>query len=1046
MKRRDGYKMRSGDSAFVDKEAEYAKMLNELRPKAIEADPLGSFQSMETMLGNQRMEMHRLIHGFHDMAMRFLVRKEQSWRKAELDRQAVGAELEALKNSPLRSQSKASNKGNKDGSSNVVLLAQLERCREQLLDSERSLRDVQAENFELREQLAAIQAVGAGYGSILSPTSSKDVRWMPPAEPEVSDTKDSVAQFLEKLGCTSSNPLDRLERAQSKLEAWANSHHPKPDPVLAGLVDYQNMDLPNFVEEPDPATTAVAVAVPEQEETEAVEETEGFSYVRSAKNKRKSVKGGGRQTFSMKDKVQDIFAAQMSTRDKYKKSGVAQKIVRSTHFENLCMFVIFLNAIWIGIDMSLNDAEVLAYADAPFVVVENLFCCFFFFEILVRLLAFDRTWGAFKDRWFLFDFALVVLMVTETWIMFLIVRISTDPTQTQEQAFDSSVLRLLKLVRITRVARIARLLRQVPEVMILLKGIGVASRSVMFTCLILLCVIYIFAIALTQLSEDTPLGQAYFPTLADGMFSLLFHGCFFQGLPDFARLCFKENVMYGFSLLFFVVLAPLTVMNMIVGVLVEVVGIVAAAEQDAATKKSLLESLREALNKLDLHMINTITKAEFGKVVNRPDIVSIFLEAGIDIVALLRDPDIVFAGDSDMNLEEFLEEIITLRGANVATVKDLGQLKDSTGIEATARQSLVSWELGAELLSRFPLLKLKKAGLGHACAWAPGPLGCVDGACWHQEEEKRREDAFQGGVTHLISAQQRVHRLRLRLPGEEGDRRGLTLLVEELHQRLQVLETASQRYGERLKKHLEQLKGERCKNSNVAVDDLGKEVLSAEKRRAATLKALTREVQQRTAEYEDTRLEQQTPKVDDEVISELYPENDADEDNAETNAPAPEHAEKEQLEAQAAENLTDVQKENHTTNRTAQEAVQKELKAVQLVGSSKSIGDEQVFNESNTSNASEVLNSSNDTEVNDTNESNFSAAVFEQAHALVNVSAVSEASEDYHQQVHHFATRFTLGSPLVVCFRTFSSWANWIDAVLRTSRTLPSPTTPCASP
>ena len=58
------------------------------------------------------------------------------------------------------------------------------------------------------------------------------------------------------------------------------------------------------------------------------------------------------------------------------------------------------------------------------------------------------------------------------------------------QAFDSSVLRLLKLVRITRVARIARLLRQVPEalleplkeairqVMILLKGIGVASRSV----------------------------------------------------------------------------------------------------------------------------------------------------------------------------------------------------------------------------------------------------------------------------------------------------------------------------------------------------------------------------------------------------------------------------------------------------------------------------------------------------------------------------------------------------------------------------------------
>ena len=36
------------------------------------------------------------------------------------------------------------------------------------------------------------------------------------------------------------------------------------------------------------------------------------------------------------------------------------------------------------------------------------------------------------------------------------------------------------------------------------------------------------------------------------------------------------------------------VMNMIVGVLVEVVGIVAAAEQEASTRKSLLESLKEA--------------------------------------------------------------------------------------------------------------------------------------------------------------------------------------------------------------------------------------------------------------------------------------------------------------------------------------------------------------------------------------------------------------------------------------------------------------------
>ena len=40
------------------------------------------------------------------------------------------------------------------------------------------------------------------------------------------------------------------------------------------------------------------------------------------------------------------------------------------------------------------------------------------------------------------------------------------------------------------------------------------------------------------------------------------------------------------------------VMNMIVGVLVEVVGIVAAAEQEASTRKSLLESLRDVSKRI----------------------------------------------------------------------------------------------------------------------------------------------------------------------------------------------------------------------------------------------------------------------------------------------------------------------------------------------------------------------------------------------------------------------------------------------------------------
>ncbi|CAE7593737.1 CACNA1E [Symbiodinium sp. CCMP2456] len=698
MKRREVVKARHGDSNFLEKEDKQGeKALKALRPIAVEADPFFSIQAMETMLGHQRMEMHRLIHGYHETAMRFLLRKEEDWRRSEMESKDLKSHNEALKkvagsggmglDSPIGSKGSKDLLGSGDSKSTFVLNVQLEKTREQLLECEKQHRFVQAENFELREQLAAMQAVGAGYGGILSQNVQSpmwnDMSWAvpnadfaPPMHEKTADglpVKGTVTSFLEKLSTTQSNPLDRLERAQSKLDAWAASHHPRPDPALQGLaasVDYSTMELPG-TDEVRPEIEDKATTNDQEDEDIAI------GYIRSGKKKKK--KDNKRRSLMMKDRVQELFDKPINVKDKYKTTGITQKIVRSPWFENTCMAVIFLNAIWIGIEMSFNPAEVLAYADPPFIIVENLFCVFFFAEIVLRLHAFSRMCNAFRDRWFVFDLTLVILMVIETWLMFLIMTVSTDTSQSQEQAFDSSVLRLLKLSRLTRVARIARLLRQVPEVMILLKGIGVASRSVFFTCLILLSVIYIFSIALTQLSEGTPLGTAYFPTLVDGMFSLLFHACFFQGLPDLARLCFQENFLYGLSLLVFVVLAPLTVMNLIVGVLVEVVGVVAAAEQEASTRNAIFEALQEALERLGPRKKeDVIARGEFAGLVNRPDLVGIFLESGIDVVAILRDPDMVFAGEAEMSITEFLEETIALRGSNPATVRDLGQLKLQT--------------------------------------------------------------------------------------------------------------------------------------------------------------------------------------------------------------------------------------------------------------------------------------------------------------------------------------------------------------------------------
>merc|ERR1719478_1636219 len=118
------------------------------------------------------------------------------------------------------------------------------------------------------------------------------------------------------------------------------------------------------------------------------------------------------------------------------------------------------------------------------------------------------------------------MMVLETWHM-TIVMLATGAGSSGGMG-DASILRLLRLLRLTRMARMARLLRAMPELMILIKGMVVAMRSVFFTLCLLCVIIYLFSIAFRQLTDGLPIGTMYFRSVPDSMASLLLRGT----LPD----------------------------------------------------------------------------------------------------------------------------------------------------------------------------------------------------------------------------------------------------------------------------------------------------------------------------------------------------------------------------------------------------------------------------------------------------------------------------------------------------------------------------------
>merc|ERR1712216_1109638 len=212
--------------------------------------------------------------------------------------------------------------------------------------------------------------------------------------------------------------------------------------------------------------------------------------------------GGPKSVFpdanAMKEKVRKaVMKKEYNVCDYYYNSGFPQLIARSQYFEYVTLGIILFNAIWISVDTDNNHSTTLLDAKPMFQVAENAFCVYFSFELLIRFMSFRHKVNCMRDAWFVFDSALVAIMIAETWIMTAILALSGSGSGGSGLG-NTSVLKLVRLVWLTRMARMAKLLKAVPELIILIKGMAVASRSVCFTLILLSIFIYFFAIVFRQ--------------------------------------------------------------------------------------------------------------------------------------------------------------------------------------------------------------------------------------------------------------------------------------------------------------------------------------------------------------------------------------------------------------------------------------------------------------------------------------------------------------------------------------------------------------------
>jgi len=384
--------------------------------------------------------------------------------------------------------------------------------------------------------------------------------------------------------------------------------------------------------------------------------------------------GGLQDQDAFKEKARRaLLKPQYNVLDYYHTSGICQRIARSLWFDNMTVAIVGLNAIWISIDIDYNESILLMEADTVFQVVEHTFCTYFFFEISIRFGAFARKRQAFLDPWFLFDLLLVTNMVAETWLVPIVISILGDGAN----VLNVSFLRMMRMVKLLRLSRVTRFIRAVPELIIIVKAMGFAARSVLVFFFVWLVIIYVYAVVLRQATDGSDVGILLFPSVPDAMNSLLLDGLLADYAP-FMKTLGSAGVLLYIVGLTYILLVAVTVMYMLVGCLVEAVGAIASSQKEGLVVSYVAGSIRNKMELLGHNPEAPISQQDFQNYLTDPEVTGILASVKVDVVVLadmleMFYEDLERTGDV-MTFEKMVELMLNGRGSNTATVRDTKEL------------------------------------------------------------------------------------------------------------------------------------------------------------------------------------------------------------------------------------------------------------------------------------------------------------------------------------------------------------------------------------
>jgi hypothetical protein len=240
------------------------------------------------------------------------------------------------------------------------------------------------------------------------------------------------------------------------------------------------------------------------------------------------------------------------------------------------------------------------------------------------------------------------------------------------------------MLRLAKLTRMARLMKAFPELVTMIKGLIRSLRAISSSGILVGLMVYTWAILLHMLlkNEDTLNQELYeasmmnFATITNCMWILIVDGTLMldNAGPVMTGLLFADQMNLVLAGLFFglyALLSALLVLQMLIGVLCDVVARVGQEQRDAhaigLVKQELLQELQGFADD-----DGKVSQQNLMSVMKNPQAAAVLKKLNINRIFLMELQKMMFPkADSKVPIKAILELMIMCRGDNVATVEAL---------------------------------------------------------------------------------------------------------------------------------------------------------------------------------------------------------------------------------------------------------------------------------------------------------------------------------------------------------------------------------------